>query len=123
MTLWFQSILAVVLALLCIFLFLLFRQLKYTAIAIRQLAESAKNDLRQVSDDIHSLRVHTDKLLDFAANNLDLPLNVNSLFHKITQTMHAFLDKKSFSWLEVILTNVKFINKFISKSKKTTDYR
>lgn len=118
MTLWFQSVLVVVLVLLCMLLFLLFRQLQRTAVAIQQLAESARSDLRQVAADIHSLRIRMDKLLDLATDSLELPLSVNSLISQALQVMHTFLDKKHPSWLEVIFTNIKFMNKFISKSKR-----
>jgi hypothetical protein len=117
MTLWFQAILAVVLVLLCIFLFFLFKQLQRTAVAIQHLAESVKNDLQQVAADVHSLRVRADKLLDITTDNLELSFSVNSLISRTVRTMHAFLDKNNLSWLEVLFTNIKFINKFINRSK------
>ena len=123
MTLWFQSILVVALLLLCIFLFLLFRQIHRTAVAIQHLAESAKKDLQQVAFDIHSLSVRTDKLLDLATDNLELPSNVSSLLSKVIQIAHVFLDKKTPSWSELIFTNIKFVNKLIGKSKNIVDFR
>ena len=115
MTLWFQSILAIALVLLCVFLFLLLRQLQRTAVAVEDFAKSAKDDLKRFAEDIHNLRNRAEKLLDLAADNLELPLNIKGIISKSVQTMDMFLTPKNATWLELIFTNMKLIHRLIRK--------
>ena len=118
MTLWFQSILAIALVLLCVFLFLLLRQLQRTAVAVEDFAKSAKDDLKRVAEDIHDLRNRAEKLLDLAADNLELPLNIKGIISKSVQTMDMFLTHKNATWLELIFTNMKLIYRLIHTTQR-----
>ena len=118
MTLWFQSILVIMLALLCVFLILLLRQLQDTAAAVQRLAESAKDNLQQVANDIHDLGNRADRLLGLAADNLALPLNAKNRISRAIQTVDAFLTNKHLTWLGIIFTNIKFASRLIRKSSK-----
>jgi hypothetical protein len=115
---WFQYICAILLVLLCGFLILLLHQLRNTASAFQRLAESAKDDLRQVATDIHHLRCHFDKLLNLVTDNLELPSNTNSLISKFVQILDIFLNKKHITFLEIIFTSIKFASRFMRKASK-----
>lgn len=116
MVLWTQIVLVVILLVVCIFLCVLLRQLRYTAIAIQQLAESAKADFRQVATDIHDFKNHTDKLLSATIKNAELPLGASDIISKVIHIADPFIKNKSITWLEILFTNLKFIKRLMRKS-------
>ena len=116
MILWTQIVLIVILLVVCIFLCALLHQLRYTAIAIQQLAESVKDDCRQVATDIHDFKNHTGELLSATIQNAKLPLGVSDILSKVIHIADPFIKDKSITWLEILFTNLKFIKQLMRKS-------
>lgn len=118
MALWLQVILAVVLVAVAGFLVPLLLQLRRTAAAVEQLAESARADLRQVAEDVHHLRNRADGLVDLAAASLELPMGITRLVSGTAQALETFLVKGGMPWMGALLTGVKFIVKFFRRSRE-----
>jgi hypothetical protein len=122
MATWLQVILAIVLVGVGVCLVPLLLQLRRTAAAVQQLAESARSDLRQVADDVHHLRGRADELADLAAASLELPLGLGKGLGRILagvgQGLEGFLARDGAPWLSALLTGLKFVISFIRRPRK-----
>jgi hypothetical protein len=118
MATWLQVILAIVLVGVGVCLVPLLLQLRRTAAAVQQLAESARGDLRQVADDVHHLRGRADELADMAASSMELPLGLGRILAGVGQGLEGFLARDGAPWLSALLTGLKFVISFIRRSRK-----
>ena len=118
MATWLQVILAIVLVGVGVCLVPLLLQLRRTAAAVQQLAESARGDLRQVADDVHHLRSRADELADMAASSMELPLGLGRVLAGVGQGLEGFLARDTAPWLSALLTGLKFVISFIRRSHK-----
>jgi hypothetical protein len=119
MATWLQVILAIVLVGVGICLVPLLLQLRRTAAAVQQLAESARGDLRQVADDVHHLRGRADELADMAAASLELPLGLGRVLAGVGQGLEGFLSRDRAPWLSALLTGLKFVLSYIRRPRNT----
>jgi|GEM_PF-1346649 hypothetical protein len=119
MATWLQVILAIVLVGVGVCLVPLLLQLRRTAAAVQQLAESARGDLRQVADDVHHLRGRADELADMAASSMELPLGLGRILAGVGQGLEGFLARDGGApWLSALLTGLKFVISFIRRPRK-----
>ena len=117
MAIWLQIILGIVLLAVCACLVPLLLQLRRTATSVQQLAESAREDLRQIAADVHHLRGRADELADMAAAGMGLPMSIGRIVTGAVQTMESLLTRVGPPWLEVMLTGLKFILNMVRRPK------
>jgi hypothetical protein len=118
MAIWLQVILAIVLLVLCACLVPLLLQLRRTAASVQTLADSARQDLRQISADVHHLRERADGLADLATASLEFPMGLSRIVSGTAQALEGFLAKAGPPWLEALLTGLKFVLNLIRRPKK-----
>jgi hypothetical protein len=117
MAIWLQVILAIVLVAVCACLVPLLLQLRRTAAAVEQLAESARADLRQVAADVHHLRSRADELADLASASLELPLGIGRILSGTAKAVETFLVQGGLPWMSALLSGLKFVLQFIRRRK------
>ena len=120
MALWLQIILAIVLVALCACLVPLLLQLRRTAASVQLLAESARADLKQITDDVHHLRERADGLADLAVASLEWPMGLGRIVSGAVQTVEAFLGQGG-PWMGALLTGLKFALNLIRRPKKEAE--
>jgi hypothetical protein len=117
MAIWLQIILGIVLLAVGACLVPLLLQMRRTASSVQRLAESAREDLRQIAADVHHLRSRADELADLAATGMELPMTISRVVASTVQTMESLLTKVGPPWLEVILTGLKFVLNLVRRPK------
>jgi hypothetical protein len=118
---WLQIILAIVLVALAACLVPLLLQLRRTAASVQHLAESAREDIRQIATDVHHLRTRADELADLAAITLELPLGLGRIITGFAQGLEVFLTKGGLPWMTAILTVIKFVLNLFRRPKKEAE--
>ncbi|MDR3672643.1 MAG: hypothetical protein P4L36_17485 [Holophaga sp.] len=119
MAIWLQVILAIVLVGVGACLVPLLLQLRRTAASVQLLAESAREDIRQISSDVHHLRERADGLADLATASLEFPIGISRIVSGTAQALEGFLAKAGPPWLEALLTGLKFVLNLVRRPKKT----
>jgi hypothetical protein len=117
MAIWLQIILGIVLLAVCACLVPLLLQLRRTATSVQQLAESAREDLRQIAADVHHLRGRADVLADMAAAGMEMPMSIGRIVNSTVLTVESLLTKVGPPWLEVMLTGLKFVLNLVRRPK------
>lgn len=109
MSLALQIVLCLAVAVLTVFLVLLLVQARRTAAAVERLAESAAQDLRRVSEDIHEVRKQVDGVAALLRGTLELPSTITQVVAGIVQALPSFLGRRrnSSSWLESLLAGIQ----------------
>jgi uncharacterized membrane protein len=115
MALWLQVLLAIVLVALCACLVPLLLQLRRTAAAVQQLAESARTDLHQVAADVHHLRERADALAELAAVSMQLPLGLSRIVAGTAQAIETLLVKGGIPWISAVVAGLKFVINFFRR--------
>jgi hypothetical protein len=121
MATWLQIILAIVLLGLSAFLVPLLLQLRRTAAAVEQLAESAREDLKQVAGDVHHLSTRADALADLAVTSLQFPLGLSRIVAGTAQALETFLGKAEVPWMGALLAGVKIAMNFFRRPGKAAE--
>jgi hypothetical protein len=121
MAIWLQIILAIVLVAVCACLVPLLLQLRRTAASVQQLADSAREDLHQISADVHHLRERADTLADLAAASLAFPMGLGRIVSGAAQALEGFLAKAGPPWVTALLTGLKFVLNLVRRPKKTDE--
>jgi hypothetical protein len=103
-----EYVLVLVLVVLGAFLVPLLVQLYRTAKAVQALAESAKDDLRSISLEIHEARLQMDRVAGLAERSLEFPAAASALAATLTRSATSFLDEKAFPWVSLLVTALKF---------------
>jgi hypothetical protein len=119
MAIWLQVVLAVVVLLLCGFLVPLLLQLRRTAAAVQLLAESAREDLRTITADVHHIRERADGLADLASASLELPIGIGRVLSGTARTLSSFLESDGSSWLSALLTGLRFAMNLFRRPRRT----
>jgi hypothetical protein len=117
MAIWLQIILGIVLLAVCACLVPLLLQMRRTAASVQQLAESAREDLRQIAADVHHLRGRADVLADMAAAGMEMPMSIGRIVNSTVLTVESLLTKVGPPWLEVMLTGLKFVLNLVRRPK------
>jgi len=102
-----QFVLVVVLLVLTGFLVPLLLQLLRTAKAVEALAESAREDLRQIAHDVHQTRESLDRVTGLVERSLEFPATAGGLAVALVRSLTGLLDRGPSPWLEALLTAVK----------------
>jgi hypothetical protein len=121
MAIWLQIILAMVLVAVGACLVPLLLQLQRTAASAQRLAESAREDLRQIATDVHHLRSRADELADLAASSLELPLGLGRILTGAAQALETVLTQTGPPWIDALLSGLKFIVNLVRRPKKTAE--
>ncbi len=90
-------------------------QMYRTAKAMQELAESAREDLKRISGDIHQARLHLDKLAALTEQSLALPATASAVAARLLRTLTAALGRGSLA--EALVTAVKFVIDFFRRSR------
>jgi hypothetical protein len=117
MAIWLQIILAIVLVGVGACLVPLLLQLRRTAASVQILADSAREDLRQISADVHHLRDKADGLVELAEASLAMPLGIGRIVSGAAQALEAVLGQGG-PWMAALLTGIKFALNLIRRPKK-----
>lgn len=109
MSLALELTLCAAIAALTIFLVLLLIQARRTAAAVERLAESATRDLRQISEDIHEVRVRTVETTTLIQRTLELPSALTQVVAGIVRAIPSFFSHRSeaTSFLDALLTGAQ----------------
>lgn len=102
-----QFVLVVVLLVLTGFIVPLLLQLMRTAKAVEVLAESAREDLRQIALDVHQTRESLDRVTSLVERSLEFPATAGGLAVALVRSLTGLLDRGPSPWLEALLTAVK----------------
>ncbi len=117
MTLVLQITLALVLVAVGAALVPLLIQMRRTARAAEALAESARQDLRQISQDVHEARLQVDRIATLVEKGLEFPATAGSMATSLLRTVTASLDRGPSLWMDVIVTALKFGLDFIRRPR------
>ena len=117
MTAVLQIVIAVVLVALCAFLVPLLIQLRRTAAAVERLAESAREDLKGIAEDVHQVRQRVDGLADLAATSLSFPANLGELIASLVRAVPDLLARKSPGWVSLILKGLSYLGAFFLRPR------
>jgi hypothetical protein len=115
---WLQGVLAIVLVVLCGFLVPLLLQMRRTAAAVERLAESAREDFKQVAGDVHHIRERADALADLAQASLEVPLGLSRIIAGVAQTMTGFVAREGLPWMGALVSGIKFVINFFRRPGK-----
>lgn len=102
-----QFVLVLVLVVLGAFLVPLLLQLYRTAKAVQALAESAREDLREISHEIHEARLQMERVAALAEKSLEFPVAASSLAANLTRSLGSFLDPDANPWVTALMTGLK----------------
>jgi len=102
-----QVVLVLVVLILAGCLVPLLLQLYRTAKAVEALAQSAREDLRQIAQDVHETRLHLDKVTAMAEKSLEFPATAGGLATALFRSLTAILDRGPSPWIEALVTAVK----------------
>ena len=102
-----QIILALVVVVLGACLVPLLLQLYRTAKALQILAESAQQDLRRISSEIHEARLQMERVAALAERSLEFPATLSSLAAAFARPLGTFLEGNTAPWLTGLVTLLK----------------
>ena len=120
MAIWLQVILAIVLLAIGGCLVPLLLQLRRTAASVQQLADSARQDLRQITDDVHHIRTRADGLADLAEAGLNWHLRIGKVASGALGAVEAVLGQTG-PWISALLTAVRFAINLLRRPKKPAE--
>ena len=120
MAIWLQIILAIVLVAVGACLVPLLLQLRRTAASVQVLAESARVDLRRISDDVHHLRDRADGLADLAMASLEWPMGLGRIVSGAVTALESILGRGG-PWMGALLTGLRFALNLIRRPKNTAE--
>lgn len=120
MAAWLQIILAIAIVAVCACLVPLLLQLRRTAVSVQHLAESARADLRQITDDVHHVRQRADALADMALASMEWPMGLGRIVSGAVQTLETFLGQGG-PWMGALLTGLKFVLNLFRRPKKAAE--
>ncbi len=109
-----QIVLAVVVLAVGAFLVPLIIQLNRTAKAIETLAESAREDLNHIAQDIHQVHLQLEKVAVLAEASLTFPATLSA----IARSAVAMLGKGQSPWMDALVTAVKIGIDFFRRPRK-----
>jgi len=82
-------------------------QLRRTATAVQALAESAKEDLAQISRDVHQARLEMEKVAGLVERSLAFPSVASTLAASLVRSAGTLLDGRASVWMEALVTVLK----------------
>ena len=115
-----QMVIAVVLAVLCACLVPLLLQLKRTAAAVERLADSAREDLGRLAQDVHQVRQQLDGLADLAGSALAVPATLGDWLSRFLQGLAEPGERRGSGWLGLVLAGFKVFLNIILRPKEAT---
>ncbi|BDU74886.1 hypothetical protein [Mesoterricola silvestris] len=110
-----QFVLALVVLVLAGCLVPLLLQLYRTAKAVEDLAQSAREDLKQIAQDIHHTRASLDRVTGLVEKSLEFPATAGGLAVALVRSLTGLLDRGPSPWLEALLTAVKIGISFFTR--------
>jgi hypothetical protein len=116
MAIWLQIILAIVLLAVGACLVPLLLQLRRTAASVQHLADSARQDLQQITEDVHHIRARADDLADLAEAGLQWPLRIGRLVSGALDTMESVMGHTR-PWISALLTGLRFALNLLRRPK------
>jgi len=120
MAIWLQIILAIVLVAVGACLVPLLLQLRRTAASVQVLAESARVDLRQITEDVHHLRTRADGLADLAVASLEWPMGLGRIVSGAVTALESVLGGGG-PWMGALLTGLRFVLNLIRRPKTAAE--
>jgi hypothetical protein len=120
MAIWLQIILAIVLVAVGGCLVPLLLQLRRTAASVQQLADSARQDLRQITEDVHHIRTRADGLADLAEAGLNWHVRIGNLASGALGAVEAVLGQAG-PWISALLTGLRFAINLLRRPKKPAE--
>jgi hypothetical protein len=120
MAIWLQVILAIALLAIGGCLVPLLLQLRRTAASVQQLAESARQDLRQITDDVHHIRTRADGLADLVESGLNWNARLGQLASGALGAVEAVLGQAG-PWISALLTGLRFAINLLRRPKHSAE--
>jgi len=104
-----QIVLCLAVIVLTVFLVLLLVQARRTAKAVERLAESAAQDLRQVSGDLHEIRTRVDGIAGSVMNVIEPPSVLSQVVTGVVRAVPALFHRRadSLDIFESLVTGVE----------------
>jgi conjugal transfer/entry exclusion protein len=114
--------LSLAIAILTVFLVMLLIQARRTATAVERLANSAIQDLRQVSEDIHEVRNQVEQITGLARTILEPPSVLAQVVSGVVRSLPALFSRQSnpAGILEVLVTGLRTALHLFRHRKATT---
>jgi hypothetical protein len=104
-----QIVIAVVLLALCAFLVPLLTQMRRTARAVELLADSARQDLDGMAQDLHQVRARVDQVADLVAATLAVPASLGEGLSWLFRRHPEEVGPKAPAWLELIRSGLDLV--------------
>jgi hypothetical protein len=96
---------------LCMFLI----QARKTAQAMERLAESARCDIKSISEDVHEVRLRVDELAAVGKKSLDLPVALGQMASEMVQAIPSMFRKSEPIWLTALGAVMRGVMPFFRK--------
>jgi len=109
MSLALQIVLCLAVVTITVFLVLLLVQARRTAAAAERLADSAAQDLRQVTEDIHGMRLQVEETAEMIRGIAGLPSTLTQVVAGVARALPAWLHsgRSGGSWIETLLSGIQ----------------
>jgi hypothetical protein len=104
-----QIVIALVLLALCACLVPLILQMRRTARAVELLADSARQDLAGMAQDLHQVRARVDQVADLAAASLAVPASLGEGLSWMFRGRPEAGGPKAPAWLELIRSGLDLV--------------
>jgi len=113
-----EIVLAVVALVLGACLVPLLLQMRRTAKAVQELAESARLDLNRIAQDVHQTCGQVDKVTALVEKSLEFPASASGLAAVLLRSLSALFGPTSAPWLEGLVTAVKMGLDFLRRPRR-----